>query len=1106
MAFTDRYHKLNAEQRLAVDTIDGPVMVVAGPGTGKTELLSLRVANILKLSDVLANNILCLTYTEAGASNMRERLVGLIGIEAYKVAIHTFHSFALDISQRFREEFYEARQMNPADEVRQVETLVKILEKLPHGDALASRQDDSFVYLGSVKGRIDKLKKAGLTPAEFTQILHANATDYEQIERLVLPVFTNSISKKTREALPALLADLKNLPRQTMPISHSSLLDYTQLLIATLETSYHQALEADNTKALTAWKDDWLRKDPDTKELQLKDRYQWKRNLSLATVYADYQRLMKEAGYVDFDDMIMDLIQVLIKKPGLLAALQEQYQYILVDEFQDTNEAQMRIINLLADNPVNEGRPNLMVVGDDDQSIYKFQGAEINNVLQFQKAYPATRFISLNKNYRSTGAIVDFGQVIIKQGEERLDNHLPDLKKFLQAHNEQLVGGKIKLLNFDTAAHEYSYLVQEIKAQLKTGLPAQEIAVIARNHRQLQNLATQLTAAQIAVHYDKQRNVLEERHIQELITLARLVVSLGKQRLDYAEELLTEVVNYEFWGLERQTVWQLAITASGERRDQSKGRWLDAMLTSSDTRLAQMAQWLLMLSAKTETEPLMQILDELIGPATADEKFSSPFRRHYFNYHDYQLNPAGYLEFLGALNSFVGRIKSFIASESKPRLADLVRCVDLHEKHRLAITDTSPSVSGQGAINLLSAHGAKGLEFDTVFVINCQDKIWAKSQRSDLIAFPKNLPIDPAGENIDDYLRLFFVAITRAKRQLYLTSYQTEANGKEALQLPFIAQERFTDFAHQLDLERPELKMTELAQSLAVMSGLTESKITNDERALLKPVLDRYVMSVTHLNNFLNLLHGGPAKFFEQHLLRFPQAKNAFTSYGSAMHATMEAIYHQLKSNQSMPSPAEVQAYFAQLLTREKLSETDYQLYLGKGCEVWQLYLKQAGERLDSKHWIETDFRTQQVMIDEVMITGKIDKIAVNEEAKVMVVYDFKTGNPTRDWKGKDDKERIKLHGYKRQITFYKLLIENSRDYGQYQVHEGNLEYLSTDRRGELIMLKHLITDEDVARTRALIKAVNTKIKNLDFPDISAYEQSLDGVLNFENDLLEGRI
>jgi DNA helicase-2/ATP-dependent DNA helicase PcrA len=373
--FLEKYKKLNEHQKLAVDTTEGALLVVAGPGSGKTELLSLRVANILQKNDVYPSNILCLTFTDAAAKNMGDRLSALIGVDAHRVAIHTFHSFALNVKNRFQENFYEFQEINAADELVQIETISKILATLPLSDALNKRDETgSYFYLHSIKDRISKLKKAGITPEQYKAILHSNATSYAKIEKIIIPIFEERVSKNIRDELPKLIEQLNEIKTPGIPLEHSSLLDYKDLLIQSLSAAHKSSLKENATKPITFWKNEWLKKDPDTKELRLKDAYQLERNISLADVYQLYQENMRASGYVDFDDMIMDLLRVLRTKKGVLSQLQEQYQYILVDEFQDTNDAQMRIINMLTDNSVHENNPNIMVVGDDDQAVYKFQG------------------------------------------------------------------------------------------------------------------------------------------------------------------------------------------------------------------------------------------------------------------------------------------------------------------------------------------------------------------------------------------------------------------------------------------------------------------------------------------------------------------------------------------------------------------------------------------------------------------------------------------------------------------------------------------------------------------------------------------------------------
>lgn len=1101
--FLQKYNKLNEQQKLAVDTTEGAVLVIAGPGSGKTELLSLRVANILQKGDVYPSNILCLTFTDSAAKNMNDRLSTLIGVDAHRVAIHTFHSFALHIKNRFQENFYEAKKMNAADELIQIEVISEILATLPLSDALSKKdQTGIYFYLHSIKDRIGKLKKAGITPTEYKSILTANSTCYKEIENIIIPVFENRISKDVRNQLPKILTQIDAIQTSSVPIEHGSLFDYKELFIKSLSFAYEQSIEEDSTKALTAWKEEWLKKDPDSKELTLKDSHQLDRNISLAQVYQAYQEKMLLAGYVDFDDMIMDLLRVLHTKKGILSQLQEQYQYILVDEFQDTNDAQMRIIHLLADHSVHENNPNIMVVGDDDQAVYKFQGAEINNILQFKKQYPKTKIITLSKNYRSTKQIVDFSQIIISQGNIRLTNQVKEIEKKLEAANPAIAEGALVAHTFDTALHEYAYVANEIKNKIDNGINPDDIAIIARNHYQLEDISVYLEAENIPIKYEKQRNILNEPQIQQLILLARLVESISSESTNYQNDLLPTILAFPFWEIERRTIWQLSIDVQKTIKNDKNGRWIDVMLSSENIHLKNIANWLLSLAAEAKIDPLDLMFDKLIGPEEETEVFSSPFRRFYFNKEKYNKNPRAYLQFLSSLNTFKNTITLYGARINSPRLSSLVRCVDVYQHNNLAITDTSPYVNGTHAVSLLTAHKAKGSEFETVFVINCQNDIWAKSQGRDMIAFPKNLPIDPSGDTLDDFLRIFFVALTRAKRHLYVTSYIKEDNGKDSLQIPFLEPSLFTNFNHDINTAHQKMELLHTVQTLEKNILPKVGPIAVDERPILQPLLDNYIMSVTHLNNFLDIKKGGPYYFFEQNFLRFPQAKSAHTSYGTAMHETMQGIYAYLKNTGKKPSLKGAQEIFKEKLEQQAMGEQDFINYLEQGNAAWKFYIEKAGDRFDSSHWIETDFRTQNVMIEKAQITGKIDKIIPSEDKKILEVYDFKTGKPQKDWEVKEETKKIQFHNYKRQLIFYKLLIENSRDFHTYKVHNGYLEFLSPSHNENLIVLPYTITPEDVARLKKLIVKVYNKIQALDFVDINTYEPTLEGMIQFEDDLL----
>ena len=215
--FKIRFEKLNRQQKQAVEAIEGPVMVVAGPGSGKTELLSLRVANIMRLTDTAPKNILCLTFTDAAAFNMRQRLAGLIGRAAYRVAIHTFHSFGVEIINRYPEQFYGGASFLPADDITQMEVLEEIFSGLDYDNPLRSEHNGQFVYLPKVKKAIEHLKKAGLSPVEFKTILAENKRAAACAEPIIQKTFGDRVSKKMIPDAERAAEEIKRCPLTPLP-------------------------------------------------------------------------------------------------------------------------------------------------------------------------------------------------------------------------------------------------------------------------------------------------------------------------------------------------------------------------------------------------------------------------------------------------------------------------------------------------------------------------------------------------------------------------------------------------------------------------------------------------------------------------------------------------------------------------------------------------------------------------------------------------------------------------------------------------------------------------------------------------------------------------
>ena len=1129
--FEERYKKLNKAQKEAVDNIDGPLLVVAGPGSGKTEILSLRVAKILKESQVLPSNILCLTFTESAALNMRERLARLIGEEAYRVAIHTFHSFASEVIQKYPEYFYKGARFAPADDLAQIGILESIFKTLPYANPFSSfHPEQGYVFLSSVHSSISSLKKAGILPEEFREIIEANSKALDFINKNINDIFAPRVNKEIVGKIEKFIFECdarkakENLPEY---ISFGTLYEAISQSLALVLSDVK---EKDDLKPISKWKEKWVIKVDEDKRAH-KDTKNIEKLFELANIYERYIGEMHRLALYDFDDMILDMITAVKEYPHLRYELEEQYQYMLVDEFQDTNDAQMRLLRIITDASVNEGRPNVMVVGDDDQAVYKFQGAELSNILNFTKIFKDVKVVTLTNNYRSTQDILDLSSHIIRKGEGRLENILPGIEKILVASNSDLGNGNIVHRRFSTALHQYHFVSREIAKLIKSGVEADEIAVIGRKHKELEALVPYMKGADVSVRYEREQNVFEEPHIKQLITMARFLSTLGAYGKVEADEYMPAILAFPFWEIPRQKIWEISLAVA--KTFDPKKTWLEVMLEDTDKRVCDIAEFFIDLGARSLYEPAERVLDELVGAhmplarESEDEddvdlqiesknKFYSAFKEYYFSKERFEHARAEYLTFLSSLRVFVRALREFKKGEVTT-VSDLVDFVELHEKNNIRLNDQSPFNAISDAVSLLTAHKAKGLEFEYVFVLSCEDNVWAGRGVPRKISFPQNMPIEPIGDTVDDQLRLFYVALTRAKKHLYLTGYSKDDKGGESQKLRFLlAPEDDEEVLKKAILKKVYHEVIEKSDDDApeTTDVLTSSWLSyhtapfiGGEEKLLKSLLKDYTLSVTHLNNFLNVGKGGPQHFLEQNLLRFPQAKSISGSFGSAIHSALEEFITYRKAKKAVPAKVDFCGWFLKALQYEKLPKTDFDKLSERGLKALEIFYDTKADSFKDTDVAEFNFKNQGVQIDGVSLSGKIDRI-VYLDRDTIEVHDYKTGKSASDWKGKDEYEKIKLYEYERQLCFYKILVENSREFSGKKVTRGVLEFVepSAEFSGgnkKVVDLELDIDTEKVERLKKLIVAVSKKIQNLEFENVSIYSPNLDGIIDFEEKLLE---
>lgn len=1088
--FSTRYHTLNAAQKEAVDTIDGPLMVIAGPGTGKTELLSMRVANILQKTDTLPESILCLTFTESGATAMRERLIAIIGADAYKVAIHTFHSFGSDIISRYPEYFYNGAFFRPADELSSYEILRSILDELDYNNPLASKMNGEFTHLSDILRSISELKRSGLTSDELLNIVDSNETALLAFEAKFVDALGARITKSTAATLAPLAQEIATYPVPSLPPSVQPLANVLALSLAHV---LDEVADTESTKPLTAWKNKWFEKN-EHGQLVFKDHKRHKKLRALAHIYFQYLQRMQEESLYDFDDMVLRVVHALEVFPELRYSLQEKYLYLLVDEFQDTNAAQARILKSLSTLETGDA-PNIMVVGDDDQAIYSFQGAEVGNILDFRTQYEAAKHVTLRDNYRSANTILEHARDIITQGHDRLENYIPDLNKALTAHHAPKKAA-VTLHEYESASDERRAVVQAIQTQLNAGVKPESIAIIARRHTELMALLPYLHSADIALQYERRDNVLELAPIKQLTLLATCVAKIAANDISGAQQHLPEILAHPAWGFTPEEIWKLSLAAH-----KNNSQWLEEMAVQP--RFSQLHEWLVATAGRSLWQPAEQLLDELMGVGEY-EGFTSPLHGYFFSKDLLQTSFDDYLTHLEALRAIRTKLREYQPTTTL-KLADFVEFIRLHTERDASIQSIRvKSDITENAIHLLTGHKSKGLEFDHVYIIGAEDNRWGEKARSKsrTISYPENLPLMPSGDTLDERLRLFYVAMTRARTTLHISYSRSNDANKTTLLASFLSGNKWQptqpatapsaqNAAHALQLEW-HYPLTHLPRQTM--------------KELLAPMLAHYKLSATHLNTFLDVTRGGPQHFLLNNLLRFPQAMSANAAYGSAIHRTLQQAHTHVKTTGKKRPIEDIVGDFAKHLSDMRMADSEYEHFLLRGTDALSTFLAKSYASFSADDLPELNFSHQQSRLGQAHLTGSLDVARVDLENKTIAVTDYKTGTASTTWHGKTDYEKIKLHKYRQQLMFYKLLVEHSRDFAGYTVEEGTLTFVEPTNRGEIAhLLLHFDTDELQTFTK-LVLAVWQKIQALDLPDTSAYEQSYKGMLAFEADLLDGKV
>ncbi len=1012
MTFEEAYESLNEEQKAAVNQIEGPVMVLAGPGTGKTQMIALRIAQILRTTQAAPYNILCLTFTESGAVAMRKRLLEFIGETAYGIRIHTFHSFCNEVIQDYPTEFLFARELSALTEVERIQFFRELLDQLAENTPLRPF-GSSYFYLKDIVKAIQDLKRENVSPEKLETAVRQGETllaaHKDTIENFV-STHANQLAATDFERVKTVLA---GTPFAAYLDGDTDDKKTRTLMKAALKEAF----------------EDWQKELP--------------KQLVLCGIYKNYQELLRARGRYDFEDMITLVTEKLKQNAELRAHYQEQFQYILVDEYQDTNSAQNEVVRLLGEFFES---PNIFVVGDDKQSIYRFQGASLENLLFFYQLYKkSVQVVTLRENYRSQQNILEAAHSLISHSEQTLAQFLDEKFEALHA-NAAHPSMPVRIAELETADSEHYFLAKEVQRLLAEGTKPSEIAILYRSNREAEPLVDLFLRMGIPFHLSGGQDLLANREIQKLLALMRSLADLED------EAALFTVLHYDFFDFDSLSLAKLS------RETHAKHKTLLEVMKDTET-FADFADKVLYWHKQSLNLPLVEFFDLLIKDSGILSRL---------------LKKENQLEELNRLNSLFAEIKRLNQANTQTTLTDFLAYVDLLKENAIALPAQELSTQ-KDAVRLMTAHRSKGQEFEHVFIMNAVDKQWGNAPDRGKLQLPPNLlKVALPHEKNEDERRLFFVALTRAKKSVTLSYPKQNAQNRPTVPSMFV-NEIAPEFKETIATAYLE---DEALQHLQTIFLVPKPAVSEDHKAYIKSLLQNYTLSVTHLNNYLRC----PRLFYYQNVLRVPQAKSKHLAFGTAIHESLKDLLVGVREG-SVPEKAALLEQFEKHLKREILSQQEFHGGLELGKRTLNDYYDFYRDAFHPNVLLEYDFRPHGVIVNGVPITGKLDKIELKDEAdRTVHVVDYKTGNP-------DSKaQALGPQGeYRRQIIFYKLLCDNSKKF-PYTMVSGEIDFVQKSKSGDYVRKVFHVTPQETAELATQIEAVYQDIQNLRFLEPDTFE------------------
>lgn len=1026
-AYQEQFDKiiagLNPAQLQAVEQTEGPVLAIAGPGTGKTHILTARIGQILLHTDAQAHNILCLTFTDAAVNAMRQRLLSFIGPEAHRVHLYTFHSFCNKIIQENLEVFGRY-DLEPLSDLERIEVIRELMDNLDMEHPLRIGKTDPYYY-----------------------------------ERHLASLFqTMKAERWTAEYLEAHIeAYIKLLPERP-------------------EYRYKRNAGQHKKGALKEAKYQYMVK----KMEQLQAGVQ---------LFADYQDSLEMRQRYDYEDMILWVLEAFEEEDFLLRIYQEQYLYVLIDEFQDTNGSQSAVVDHLVSYWSNS--PNLFIVGDDDQSIYEFQGARMKNMTDFYEQYKdSVLLVVLKENYRSSQHILEAAQYAIEHNELRIINQLEEL-----GLDKELIGANAAYANLPVPVQVVAYpnqlqeeiaLVQQLEQLQKEGVALSNIAILYAKHKQAETLIDLLEKRGLPYQSKRKINILE---LPLLYNLRKLLayIALEYQQPHSNEEVFFEFLHYDFIGIAPKDAAVLTAYMARQTKAAFIKRAYDEIPLWRETLRNRELLEQLDLENPDRVTAFVEFLDDSIHQY---KDLSLPRLLEYI------INKSGLIAYVAQherklwWTQVVGTLFEFVKTESAKNhrldLGGLLQLLDQMQDNQLGMGVFQVQQAEEG-VHLITAHSAKGLEFEYVFMINAVKDYWEPSNKSGRqFTFPDTLLLSNETDAQEAARRLFYVAMTRAKKQLQISYYQYNSKQKLQTRAAFV-DELLQKQGLGLELEERQAKNPAQWQLLLLTEAPEKPQVALLDKATLDYLLEGFRLSISALNSFLQC----PLSFYYEYVLRIPTVSSPEAAYGTAIHNALHRLFIAAMKTEpvELPSVEEFLKLFDYELSKQRyfLTQKVYaeRLELGKRHlpayyqarqNSWMQQLSQ------STVWTEKPFRN--VEVEGVPITGTIDKLVFQamDGSQSLHLVDYKTGKLKENRLQGISNSQEYGGNYWRQLLFYKILVEQA-NLIPYVVKAATIDYLTPTEEGIFPSRSLQFGTEEVTAVQEMIKMAYEKIMQHQFQE-----------------------